>query len=221
MTAEKKKQKALDQAALVLAQGQKLFDEEGIQLAAAAQGKLTEEEQARLQLKTDIYHLEAAINEGNVTAAAALANSMVNNAQQLAILRGDMIGLNDISNPFNAWLNTLREMASELGKLANMPAMLGMASGLLYQYNSLSQQLVPGSTSSSPMGYGGGEFDYNLTPSSPLYGYNSMSQSGGGTSVIVNVSGSVSTERDLVAAITQGLYSQQASGTPVNYSTVY
>ena len=39
--------------------------------------------------------------------------------------------------------------------------------------------------------------------------------------VTVNVQGSVTTERDLVAAITQGLYSQQASGTPVNYSTVY
>jgi hypothetical protein len=44
---------------------------------------------------------------------------------------------------------------------------------------------------------------------------------GGGTSVVVNVSGSVTTERDLVSAITQGLYAQQASGTPVNYSTVY
>jgi hypothetical protein len=39
--------------------------------------------------------------------------------------------------------------------------------------------------------------------------------------VTVNVTGSVTTERDLVAAITQGLYAQQASGTPVNYSTVY
>lgn len=40
-------------------------------------------------------------------------------------------------------------------------------------------------------------------------------------SVTVNVQGSVTTERDLVAAITQGLYAQQASGTPVTYSTVY
>jgi len=40
-------------------------------------------------------------------------------------------------------------------------------------------------------------------------------------SVTVNVTGSVTTERDLVAAITQGLYAQQASGTPVNYSTAY
>jgi hypothetical protein len=43
----------------------------------------------------------------------------------------------------------------------------------------------------------------------------------GGTVVNVNVSGSVSTERDLVAAITQGIYAQQASGIPINYSTVY
>jgi hypothetical protein len=39
--------------------------------------------------------------------------------------------------------------------------------------------------------------------------------------VTVNVQGSVTSERDLVAAITQGLYAQQASGTPVTYSTVY
>jgi hypothetical protein len=46
----------------------------------------------------------------------------------------------------------------------------------LYQYNSLSQQLVKGSTSSSAMGFGGGKFDYNLMPSTPLYGYNTLSQ---------------------------------------------
>jgi hypothetical protein len=58
------------------------------------------------------------------------------------------------------------------------------------------------------------------TSASPA-SYGMDSSIGGGTSVIVNVAGSVSTERDLVSAITQGLYSQQASGTPVNYSTVY
>ena len=39
--------------------------------------------------------------------------------------------------------------------------------------------------------------------------------------VVVNVSGSVTTERDLVSAITQGLYNNQASGIPVSYSTSY
>jgi hypothetical protein len=120
IAAEKKKQEILDKAALVLAQGQKVFDEEGIQLAAAAQGKLTDEERVRLALKTDIFNLEAAINEGNITAAVKLSNSMVANAQKLALLRTDMIGLNDIQNPFNAWLATIIEMAAQLAKLANI-----------------------------------------------------------------------------------------------------
>jgi hypothetical protein len=227
--AEKKKQEVLDKAALVLAQGKKVFDEEGIQLAAAAQGKLTEEEKARVGLKKDILDLEAAINEGNITAAARLSNSMVANAQKLAALRGDMIGLNDIENPFTEWLETLKQMALEFAKLANIkpPTTLpmgGTPAEPLYKYNSLSQQLVPGTTDRSPMGYGGGQFDMNLIPSTPLYGYNSLAQSAmpsGDTIVNVSVTGSVTTERDLVAAITQGLYAQQASGTPVNYSTVY
>jgi hypothetical protein len=47
------------------------------------------------------------------------------------------------------------------------------------------------------------------------------SSSGGGASVVVNVSGSVTTERDLVNAITQGIYNNQASGIPISYSTAY
>jgi hypothetical protein len=229
IAAEKKKQEILDKASLVLAQGQKVFDEEGIQLAAAAQGKLTEEERVRVALKKDIYELEAAINEGNVSAAARLSNSMVANAQKLAALRGDMIGLNDIENPFTAWLETLKQMAAELSKLANIKPLAALPMGgamaePLYKYNSLSQQLVPGTTERSPMGYGGGQFDMNLIPSTPAYQYNSLSQQAipnGDTIVNISVTGSVTTERDLVAAITQGLYAQQASGTPVNYSTAY
>lgn len=237
IAAEKKKQEALDKAALVLAQGQKLFDEEGIQLAAAAQGKLTEEEKTRLAIKKDIYDLEAAINEGNVTAAAKLANSMVANAQKLAALRTDMVGLNDIQNPFSAWLLTIQQMAYELSMLAMVKPVTSAAAfftpeqqataNLLSESKAKIERKIQGQnmdklaelqamkekierkigvdtigTSASPASYG-------------------MDGSFGGTSVVVNVSGSVSTERDLVAAITQGLYAQQASGTPVNYSTVY
>ena len=230
MTADKKKQEALDKAALLLSQGQKLFDEEAIQLAAAAQGKLTEEERVRVCLKQNIYDLEEAINQGNLDAAARISQSLVNNAQQLSNLR-DKAGMFDsISNPFNAWLQTLKELALEFAKLAKIeipkfnPIGGGITAEPLYKYNSLSQQLVPGTTDRSPMGYGGGQFDMNLIPTTPLYGYNSMSQQTsavGDTIVNLTVQGSVTTERDLVAAITQGLYSQQASGTPVNYSTVY
>jgi hypothetical protein len=52
-------------------------------------------------------------------------------------------------------------------------------------------------------------------------GFNTNAGSSGGTVINVSVAGSVTSERDLVAAITQGLYSQQASGIPVLYSTVY
>lgn len=45
--------------------------------------------------------------------------------------------------------------------------------------------------------------------------------SGGGTVINVSVGGSVTTERDLVSAITQGIYNNQASGIPINYSTVF
>lgn len=238
LAAEKKKQEALDKASLALAQGQKLFDEEGIQLAAAAQGKLTEEERTRLALKTDIYNLEAAINEGNITAASKLANSMVLNAQKLAALRTDMVGLNDVQNPFSGWLLTIQQMAYELSMLAMIkpvaatmsPELQAKADNLAEltakierkkQYN-LEQELeerrlrLEALTSKIQkkvgidtigMSAGGASFD--------SAGYMS------GTSVVVNVAGSVSTERDLVAAITQGLYAQQASGTPVTYSTVY
>jgi hypothetical protein len=39
--------------------------------------------------------------------------------------------------------------------------------------------------------------------------------------ITVNVSGSVTTERDLVSAITQGIYNNQAAGIPISYSTSY
>jgi hypothetical protein len=118
LAADKKKQEILDKAALLLAQGQKVFDEEGIQLAAAAQGKLTEEERVRIALKKDIYDLEAAINEENIGAAARLATSMVSNAQKLSALRGDMVNLGSVPNPFEQWLSTLQQMARELAALA-------------------------------------------------------------------------------------------------------
>jgi hypothetical protein len=199
IAADKKKQEVLDKAALVLAQGKKVFDEEGIQLAAAAQGKLTEEEKIRVALKKDIYELEAAINEENLTAAARLSSSMVANAQKLANIRGDMINLNYIDNPFTEWLETLKQMALELAKLANIKPLSGLPMGgpmaePLYQYNSLSQQLVPGTTERSPMGYGGGQFDMSLIPSTPLYQYNSLSQQAtpsGNTNISISLDGQV------------------------------
>ena len=230
IAAEKKKQEVLDKAALVLAEGKKVFDEEGIQLAAAAQGKLTEEEKARLGLKKDIYDLENAINEGNVNAAARLANSMVANAQKLAALRTDMVGLNDIQNPFDAWLLTIQKMAYELSMLAMVkpvtdasafftPEQQAKADELTRLKERIQKKIDGQSVPAIPSTID----TLTQIPMSSFYSQmgGNYSQASMTPNVTVNVSGSVTTERDLVAAITQGLYSQQASGTPVNYSTVY
>jgi hypothetical protein len=229
IAAEKKKQEVLDKAALVLAEGQKVFDEEGIQLAAAAQGKLTEEERTRLALKKNILDLESAINQGNVTAAAQLANSMVANAQKLAALRGDMIGLNDIQNPFSAWLSTIQQMAMELAKLANIKPInqVGFTPEQQARYDLLAESKAK--IERKIAGQSAPQIPSTMDtltqiPMSDFYsrmGGNYSQTSMSAPVVNVSVTGSVTTERDLVAAITQGLYAQQASGTPVNYSTAY
>jgi hypothetical protein len=144
---------------------------------------------------------------------------MVANAQKLADIRGDMIGLNDIENPFTAWLETLKQMALELAKLANIrppsaSAMGGPTAEPLYKYNTLSQQDVPGDTFRSPMGYGGGQFDMNLIPSTPAYQYNSLAQS-----AMINPSSSMNTSPNVtiqinpaVAGLIDVIQNQSASG---------
>jgi hypothetical protein len=51
--------------------------------------------------------------------------------------------------------------------------------------------------------------------------FSNASSSAGSGSIVVNVQGSVTTERDLVNAITQGIYNNQASGIPISYTTAY
>jgi hypothetical protein len=158
---------------------------------------------------------------------------MVANAQKLATIRTDMIGLNDIQNPFTVWLETLKQMAIELSKLANIKPIAitqeqqlanvrsGAASLKSQQLDLLARldaeadpmnsfRLMAENLKSQQQGL--------LQSTGASY---SPASTGSNGSIIVNVAGSVTSERDLVAAITQGLYSQQASGTPVLYSTVY
>ena len=230
LTAEKKKQEVLDQASLILAQGQQLFDEEGIQLAAASLGVLSDEDRLRLAIKTDIYNLEQAINQGNEVAAAAIAQSLVNNAEKLGQLRFQMDGLSTVKNPFTAWLDTIKEMAALLSTLVPSTGLLApgtippTGSGTFNEgpdaarfYNG--QQTLPPSMTAPPLNIpstGAGNFMEG--PDAARF-YNQMG--GGGTVVNISVAGSVTSERDLVAAVTQGIYNNQASGTPINYSTVY
>lgn len=250
ITAEQNKKLALDKASAFLNQAQKLFDQDRIQLAAAAMNKQSDEDRVRIRLKQEILDLEDAINSGNVEGAAKLAVAISKDAELLGQLRGDMIKLGDVPNPFAIWLATLQQIAAQLLALAQIPI---MGSGLFNVFSA-----PPGSYSTGG-GTAGGNLGSDVYQSTltgqalinklnkndafatmatggivnkatmaligeagpeaviPLDRMGSM----GGTTVIVNVSGSVTTERDLVSAITQGIYNNQASGIPISYSTVY
>jgi hypothetical protein len=215
IAAEKKKQEVLDKASLALAEGQKVFDEQGIQLAAAAQGKLTDEERARLALKTDIFNLEAAINEGNITAAAQLANSMVLNAQKLAMLRTDMVGLNDVQNPFSNWLLTIQRIAYELSQLAMIKPVTNASVFFTPEQQAIADRNAEARAKITRKIQGDLEdrmaalaearakierkigVDTIGTSASPA-SFGMGGSMGGGTTVVVNVAGSVSTERDQI-----------------------
>jgi hypothetical protein len=114
LASEAAKKLALDKASTVLNQANKLFDDERIQLAAAAMSKQTEEDKVRIRLKTNILELEDAINEGNVQSAAKFASLITQDAALLGQLRGLMVGLGDVPNPFSEWLMTLEKMLAVL-----------------------------------------------------------------------------------------------------------
>ena len=214
LAADKLKQAALDKAALVLAQGKKVFDEEGIQLAAASQSKLTEEERVRIALKKDIYDLEAAINEENITAAARLSSSMVANAQKLSALRGDMVNLGTVPNPFTEWLATLQQMAAEFAKLANIAPIVPPTSMGRYTAADVNTESIAAASLAQGLNAG-------VALPQALSGARYAAQGAANYIVSVNVGGSVTTERDLVSAITQGIYNNQSSGIPITFSTNY
>lgn len=250
INAEQQKKLALDKASAFLYQAQKLFDQDRIQLAAAAMSKQSEEDKVRIRLKQEILDLEDAINAGNVEGAAKLAVAISKDAELLGMLRGDMIKLGDVPNPFASWLATLQQIAAQLLALAQIPL---MGSGLFNIFSAAPGSYVTGGGTAGG-NLGSDVYQSTLTGQALINKLNkndsfaTMATGGivnkatmaligeagpeavipldrmgsmGNTTVIVNVSGSVTTERDLVSAITQGIYNNQASGTPINYSTVY
>lgn len=114
IAAEKAKKLALDKLSAFLNKAEQMFDMDRIQLAAAAMNKQTEEDKVRIRLKQEILELEEAINDGNINAAVKLAGAISQDAKLLGQLRGDMISLGDVPNPFLEWLSTLEQMLAML-----------------------------------------------------------------------------------------------------------
>ena len=216
--AEAQKKLVLDKASAFLSQANKLFDMDRIELAAAAMSKQTEEDKVRIRLKQELLDLEDAINAGNIEGAVKLAASVSKDAELLGQLRGDMIKLGDVPDPFAEWLASINAILAALIAISKYvpPTLTSTVPGTL-----------PGQGNNG-LGFGMGNYGPGNIPglsgeSFGMGGY-TLPQGQHGVqniSVVVNNAGSTITERDLVASITQGIYNNQASGTPITYSTAY
>jgi hypothetical protein len=183
---------------------------------------LTGDQLALLELekKFDVERigLYAALNQSTDSETKMRLLSLIAIHDQNAAMAGMIKKANEAENAFAAFIEalraTIRGMLDAVAKpVAALQAQVGVAptpQGF--------QAFTP-----SPGGYEGFGSGMTNLGTNNYGGLAGAGQAGGGGAPVVNVviQGSVTTERDLVSAITQGIYNNQASGIPINYSTAY
>jgi hypothetical protein len=184
---------------LALQELEKKFDVERIGLYKALNESTDNETKMRLLSLIAIHDQNAAL-AGMIKKANEAENAF---ATLVEALRSTIRSMLDSIRPQVQQLQQLTQPQSGFGSGANTP--------IEEQRAIVREKLDLAMPSLSAL--------QNLLAAQGVAGYSRTSFDS--PNVTVNVTGSVTTERDLVAAITQGLYAQQASGTPVNYSTAY
>lgn len=219
---EKKNQLALTKAKATM-------DLERIQIEAALKGKITEEERTRLLL------MKAILNEEG-DAAKDLAARLREMQEETKKLANDLLNLK-AGNPFEEWdeyAEAARKILADLFKGIDFNKMpLGVEGDYLPQITPNYPNAKPPLTTpesfvtipEAPMApevlsqiLGG------IDPSTLQIGaegdYLPANRRAGSPTVVVNVAGNVTTERDLVDAVTQGLYEVQKRGQSITLSAV-
>jgi hypothetical protein len=143
---------------------------------------------------------------------------------QNAALAGMIKKANESKDAFAALIDALRvtiramfdSIAPQLSQLQALTGNAPTASAAAARYSAADVNTQSIAAASLNQGLGAG-----LSMSSALSGARYAAQAAANYVVSVNVAGSVTTERDLVNAITQGIYNNQASGIPISYSTAY
>jgi hypothetical protein len=184
---------------LALQELEKKFDLERVGLYAALNQTTEDETKMRLLSLIAIHDQNSALS-GMIKKANEAENAF---ATLVEALRATIRSMLDSIKPQVQQLQQMTQSQSGFGSGANTP--------IEEQRAIVREKLDLGMPNLSAL--------QNLLAAQGVPGYSRTSFDS--PSVTVNVTGSVTTERDLVAAITQGLYAQQASGTPVNYSTAY
>ena len=159
-----------------------LFDVEQTAIVAALKGKISEDERKRLEL-------QLALLTGNTTEASKLAGE-IGKAQGLSAgLIAYLKNLPDAKNPFAGWAAYLDAIEAQVKRIA-----MGGTGGA-----------APGGTSNlGSIGFGDMS---DFIPANPT-----KSAFSSGTTVVVNVAGSVITEGELVDVVRNGLINSSLSG---------
>ena len=169
-----------------------------------------------LEKKFDVERigLYAALNQSTDGETKMRLLSLIAIQDQNAAMAGMIKKANEAENAFAAFIEALRAtirgmldaIAPQVSKLSSMT--MGPNTPIDVQRELVRSKLDLAMPDISAL-------------QSRLGQFSSASSGGGSGSIVVNVAGSVTTERDLVSAITQGIYNNQASGIPISYSTAY
>ena len=173
----------------------KKFDVERVGLYAALNNAITKEEETRILSLIAIHENNSAL-AGKIKAEEEAAKAAALLAESLKASLA----------AWAAWQSMIGASFAAAATASTNPVQyFGMESGQPYSIDTKNPSYfgapgdIPGIT---------GQRGFNFS-------------GGGSPTVVVNVAGSVTAERDLVSAITQGIYNNQASGIPINYSTSY
>lgn len=167
---------------------------------------------AELEKKFDVERigLYAALNQSTDSETKMRLLSLIAIHDQNAAMAGMIKKANEAENAFAAFIEALR---------ATIRGMLDAVAPQVKQLQVLTGPSTPIDVQREVIRQ---KLDLAMPDISALQGRLSQySNASAGGNITVNISGSVTTERDLVDAITQGIYNNQAAGIPINYSTVY
>jgi hypothetical protein len=179
-----------------------------------------------LEKKFDVERvgLYAALNQATDGETKMRLLSLIAIHDQNTALAGMIKKTDESKDAFGSLLEALRaiirgmldSIAPQLAQLQAMTGNTPTAAAAAARYSAADVNTQSIAAASLNQGLGAG-----LSMSSALSGARYAAQAAANYVVSVNVAGSVTTERDLVNAITQGIYNNQASGIPISYSTAY
>ena len=216
---------ALERASSALKQADKIFDMQAIEIAAAMANKQTQEDMARLQLKKDLLDLQAAIDAKDVQAATALADKVNQDVARLNALRATSTVIDLIKNPFESWADYLArsnayllDIINSVDKINQQASKSPVITAASTTFPSAAQQATMYAAASpetqAAAQVASTEINSFLADLSSFYADLGVATNPttGQPSIVVNVAGSVTTQQDLVDAITAGLQENSASG---------